>query len=117
MAGRGRGVVLNELLKESSTASHSLGASSQQQGEIKTGDNINEEQPPARLGVFAKRPVNNPLPSGGRGLMTPNQFMNSRPLNFQKTSALISAEEYLQATVYKPGSFVALNLKNELWLL
>ena len=102
MAGRGRGVLLNDLLQGKKITSQSATAPSYPAGELERLENADEKHNTAN--VAGKRPINNPTSSWGRGLMKPIQFMKKSPANEQKTSALVSAEEYLKATVLKSGN-------------
>jgi len=101
MAGKGRGVLLNDLVKEGKISNQTSSASSNQTEQVEEAENVTLNQKHSTVALFGKGLATNPSPSLGRGLMKPMQFMNASPSNKQKTQALISAEEYLKATVFR----------------
>ena len=105
MAGKGRGVLLNDLVKEGKISNQTSSASSNQTEQVEEAENVTLNQKHSTVALFGKGLATNPSPSLGRGLMKPMQFMNASPSNKQKTQALISAEEYLKATVFRSGSY------------
>lgn len=96
MAGRGRGILLNELLKDGEVKSM---RPPKKEEEVDTA----LKQSAALGGIFVQRPTKNPLPSVGRGLMTPNQFTKHSSNNDTKTSALLSTEGNLNSMAVKSG--------------
>ena len=63
----------------------------------------NVEAKPSSVSMLEKRPIKYALPVGGRGLMTPNQFMKTQPTVNSKTAARLYEEENLKRAICEPG--------------
>ena len=105
MAGKGRGVLLNDLVKEGKIVNQIFSASLNQAEQGEEAENVTLSQKQPTVTLFGKGLATNPSPSVGRGLMKPMQFMKTSPSSKEKTPALICAEEYLKATVFKSGNY------------
>ncbi|XP_065071650.1 uncharacterized protein LOC135696248 isoform X2 [Rhopilema esculentum] len=94
MAGRGRGSIMNEFLK---------GAVKENEGQTadpgtRESDGRYSSSSPL-MSALAMKPPKSSMCSGGRGLMSPSQFVKTgsqaKEVNTDKTSAFLAAEEYL----------------------
>ena len=105
MAGKGRGNLLNDLVKGNVLGNQSAVAPLHLEEEVELPETVGLAEKLPTAGLFSKRPISNsPVSSLGRGLMKPIQFMKKPQEIDNKTPALLSAEEYLKATVFRSGS-------------